>query len=132
MLIPLMVFLAWIVIVGPLLFFSHPKLTILEIFNQSIIKFPLYATLGFVCVGIIASGIIYCTESMLQSVEQVQKKLGEDTNSDKELEIAGMNPSTRLEILEPEMSFSDSDSDSYTGCSRTSDRDCMILGCAMM
>lgn len=109
---------------------SYSMLTYSEFFNQPIIKFPLYATLGFLCVGIIASGITYCIGNMLQSVEQVQKKLGKDTDSDKELKIAEMNPSTRLEILELEMS---SDSDSYTGCLEMSDseRNCLFVSCLL-
>lgn len=113
--ISLMVLLDWILTTSfVLLSSSNSMLTYSKLFNQPIIKFSLYATLGFLCVGIIASGIIYCTESMLQSVEQVQKKLGaeqhlKDTNSDKELE---MNSSTTIEILKPDTSFSGSD----TGC----------------
>ncbi|WP_341807952.1 hypothetical protein [Wolbachia endosymbiont (group E) of Neria commutata] len=130
--ISLMVFLACIVTVSFVSLSSSDSMsTYSKLFNQPIIKFSLYATLGFLCVGIIASGIIYCIKSMLQSVEQVQKKLGaeqhlKDTNSDKELE---MNSSTILKILEPDTSFSDSD----TGCLEMSDSErCLFASCLLL
>lgn len=131
MLISLMAFLACIVTVGFLpLSSSYPTSTYSEIFNHPIMKFPLYATLGFLCVGIIASGIIYYTESMFQSVEQVQKKLGKDTNSDEELEIEKMNPSTLLEIREPKVSSSVSGA-GFASMS-DSERDCLIVSCVLL